>query len=491
MNNRHFFALLAFTLLFQACNQTGSHSYAIPPKDAEQIIVGFTETERLKHASVALHVVDAASGEVLLSHNADVSLIPASLVKVLTTATVLEVFASDHTFTTTLEYTGSIDRDGTLYGDLRIAGGGDPALGSKDFPAIYGDVIKQFADEATRLGIKKIEGDIIGDGSALGEIIIPDTWFWEDIGNYYGAAATGLNIYDNSYTITFRTQHLAGTPAVITGISPEIPGLTFDNRVLAADNNRDMAYIFGTHLSDKRIICGTIPAGRAAFTIRGAIPDPAFLAAHQLYQKLEANGVVISGKPLSVYHAGKPLRKTIISEVSSPPIAELVEVINKKSQNLYAETFLLHLSLLAGDPSIKGGCEVVERFWEDAGMPVGGLFLLDGSGLSRANGMTAGQLTFMLEHMHNHSQQYPIFRKSLPTAGVSGNLVNFGKETPLEGRLHAKSGSMSRVMNYCGYLTSASGREVAFAVMVNNYDDTPSRMRQEIQELLAAIAVSF
>lgn len=491
MNNKRLTALLALTLLLQSCSQRGNHSYATSPQDAERIISRFTETQPLNHASVAINVTDLTNGEQLISHNADLTMVPASLIKVLTSATVLEVFAPEHSFTTTLEYTGSVDMEGTLHGDLRIAGGGDPALGSPDFPAHIGDVIERFADEVIRRGIKRIEGDIIGDGSALGEVIIPDTWFWEDIGNYYGAAPAGLSIYNNSYQITFQTERLAGTPAVITGISPMIPDLSFDNRVLAADNNRDMAYIYGTYLSDKRIIRGTIPAARAAFTIRGAIPDPAYLAAHQLYEKLEAKGVVISGKPLSVFREGKPVRKIILDEINSPSIADLVEVVNKKSQNLYSETLLLHLSLLKGDPSLENGCNVVKQFWEDAGMPVDGMFLLDGSGLSRANGMTARQFAFVLKFMHHHSQQYLLFRNSLPVAGVSGNMINFGKGTLLEGKLHVKSGSMSRVMNYCGYLTTASGREVAFAVMVNNFDDTPARMRIEIQGLLEAIAASF
>ncbi len=491
MQIKHIFIYLLVSLIVISCKSKDSAAITPGAVDVDSLVFRFTGSKNLQHAAVAIQVVDLNNDELMVSHNEALTMIPASLIKIMTTATVLEVFLPDHSFTTTLEYTGFIDEAGTLHGDLRISGGGDPALGSVDFRTNYGDFVEKFADVVQQSGIKKIDGRVVGDGSCFGEITIPDTWFWEDIGNYYGAAANGLNLYDNSYEITFRTESLSGTPAVITQISPSIPGLELENRVWAADNNRDLAYIYGTYLSNRRIISGTIPAGRKSFTIKGAIPDPALLAAYQLTEKLTANGIPISGEPGSMYRRGKPVKKNIIAEIKSPPVSALVDMVNKISQNLYAETFLLHLALIQGAPTIENGCAVMKKFWEDAGMTVSGMFLMDGSGLSRANGMTAGQLVFILRYMRNQSNHSALFQQSLPIAGVSGNLVSFGNGTLLEGNLHAKSGSMSRVMNYCGYLQTNAGREIAFAVLVNNYEGTPSEMRSMITELLLNLASAF
>jgi len=456
-----------------------------------QFIEKFTSAQPIANATIAFMAVDVSSGEELLSLNPKLTMVPASLLKLNTTATALEVFSPDTTFRTTLSYTGEIDDNGVLRGDLVIVGGGDPALASREFPDHYGDVMDRFAGAVKVAGINSIEGKVIGNASLFGEMIIPDTWIWEDIGNYYGAAATALNIFDNSFSITFSTTGGVGSQASIIKIDPEIPGLTFDNRVVAASDNRDNAYVYGTYLSDKRIIRGTIPANRQAFTIRGAVPDPALLAAHQLTQRLHKSGIEISGEPKSTFAKSSPTVRNTLLEIESPTLAELVSVTNMKSHNLFAETLLLHLSPSEKEASAGLAGEYIKTFWEEKGMATRGMFPVDGSGLSRVNGVTAGQMIFVLEYMSQKSTFKDEFRQSLPVAGVSGNLVNFGKGTILESNLAAKSGSMARVLNYAGYFKTQSGREAAFVVMVNNYDCPPAQMRALIADFLAEMAMNF
>jgi D-alanyl-D-alanine carboxypeptidase/D-alanyl-D-alanine-endopeptidase (penicillin-binding protein 4) len=455
-----------------------------------QFVEKFTSAKPLANASIACKVMDVNTGEVLLSHNEAVTMIPASVLKLVTTATALEVLSPEQTFSTTLAYTGEVDEYGVLHGDLIIVGGGDPALASREFPTHYGDIMERFAGAVKAAGITRIEGRVVGDASLFGEIIIPDTWIWEDIGNYYGAAATALNIFDNSYNISFATGGV-GSPARLLKTDPEIPGLSFDNRVVAASDNRDNAYVYGTYLSDKRMIRGTIPANREAFTIRGAIPDPALLAAQLLTQWLRKSGIDVSGEPSSTYtKINAPNGKTLL-EIESPTLAELVSVTNLKSHNLLAETLLMHLSPPQNEASSELTSDFIQTFWNEKGMSTGGMFFADGSGLSRVNGITAGQMIFLLEYMYQKSKFAEEFRQSFPVAGVSGNLLNFGKETILENNLAAKSGSMARVLNYAGYFRTQSGREAAFVVMVNNYDCPPSQMRTLIADFLVEMAVYF
>lgn len=487
---RHFGFHLLLLILFIGCIPNNQEATAQFHIDENGLIDEFIGAESLVNATVAVKAVDVNSGQVLLSHNASLTMVPASIQKLLTTAAVLGKLPSDHTFTTKVEYSGWIDEAGTLNGDLRIEGGGDPAFASSNFNRHYGDVFERIGTAVMAAGIRKIEGNVIGDASIFGEIVLSDTWIWEDIGNYFGASATGLNIFDNSYEITFSTGD-TGSLTTIVGIVPEIPGLEFENQVLAADDNRDNAYIYGSYLSGKRIIRGTIPANRNAFTIKGAIPDPALVAAHLLKSTLEALGIEITDEPQTNFTPSTPSKRTLIIEIESPPLAELVKVTNFKSQNLYAETLLLHLSQSIGSPSIENGCQVVKAFWEQKGMSVEGMFLEDGSGLSRANGLTADQIMFVLKYMAQQSGFDDVFLKSLPLAGVSGNLTSFGKGTLLENNLAAKSGTMTRVFNYAGYLTSTSGREVAFVVMVNNYSCTPAEMKALLSRLLLRMTTDF
>jgi D-alanyl-D-alanine carboxypeptidase/D-alanyl-D-alanine-endopeptidase (penicillin-binding protein 4) len=159
-----------------------------------------------------------------------------------------------------------------------------------------------------------------------------------------------------------------------------------------------------------------------------------------------------------------------------------------KSINLYAETLLLHLAKAKeGNCTVESGCKALSTFWKNKGMDISGLHLEDGSGLSRANVITTEQLVFVLQYMKTKSEYSESFLRSLPVAGTSGSLKSFGLGTNLVGNLRAKSGYMSRVMSYAGYLTTESGQQLAFAVMINNYNCTNSEMRKMLEGFLASI----
>jgi len=447
----------------------------------------FINQPSLKNASIGFYAVDLNSGETVLEHNSSISLVPASTLKILTSAAALETFGPDHRFKTTLAYTGNISEGRTLNGNIILQGGGDPTFLSPRFEKHYKNAIKNMVQEIQNSGIRWINGNVVGDGSYFGLPQIPDTWIWEDMGNYYGSPAFALNVFDNTYSLTFKTGS-AGSLSSITNTNPELPQLKFENRVTAADNKQDNAYIYGSYLSNKRVIKGTIPENRKSFSIKGSIPDPAKIAAHQIFAALKTKGIGISGEARSNYDESKQAKFQPLLEINSPPLSEIIEQLNMKSINLYAETMLLHLGKKANKKcSVEAGCESLKTFWENTGMDISGLYLEDGSGLSRANAITPEQLVFVLQHMHQ-SKNDKSFKQSLPIAGKSGTLKSFGKNTILEGKLKAKSGYMSRAMSYTGYLTTESGEELAFAVMVNNYNCSNSEMRKILEELLVSLA---
>jgi D-alanyl-D-alanine carboxypeptidase/D-alanyl-D-alanine-endopeptidase (penicillin-binding protein 4) len=439
----------------------------------------------LKHASVGVCVMESGSGAIILETTPQLSLVPASVLKIITSATALEILGPHYRFETRIDYSGEIDAEtGTLNGNLIIVGGGDPALGSMYFKDHYlkNHFLDQWVKAIREKGIKKINGTVIADASLYEQQMIPDTWVWEDLGNYYGAGACALSVYDNMYEITLQSGP-AGSECKLTGIFPEVPGLEIENKVRASTVNRDLAYVFGSPFDNKRVIKGTIPENRKDFVIKASIPDPPFLLANQLNQKLAANNIPTGETVRASYQSCKTGK--IICCTVSPPLKDIIRFLNHDSVNLFAEHLCKHLAYVeTGKGTTAGGLEVIRKFWAQKGTDTGGMYLADGSGLSRFNAVTARQVTEILYFMKN-SAHADIFRQSLPTVGSSnGTLYVFDKEKFPNGALRAKSGSMTRVRGYAGFLKTKSGKELIFTIMLNNFSCSQPEAIQKVEEFL-------
>ncbi|MBN1819957.1 MAG: D-alanyl-D-alanine carboxypeptidase, partial [Prolixibacteraceae bacterium] len=262
----------------------------------------------MKGAGLGICIENLENDSVVFEINSNLSMIPASVLKIVTTSAALEILGADYTFKTQLLYTGKIDdKTGFLNGNLIIKGGGDPALGSEYFKDHYlkPHFLNTWLNEIILSGIRGINGNIIINESAYEEQSVPDTWIWEDMGNYYGAGANALTVYDNMFRIYFRSLPEAGKPAEIIYIDPWANWLTFENFVVSSDQNSDNAYIFGDPWGGKRKIRGTIPIARDTFQIKASLPEPGLSLGYQLKEKLESKniplkGVVKKGVPVNV-----------------------------------------------------------------------------------------------------------------------------------------------------------------------------------------------
>jgi D-alanyl-D-alanine carboxypeptidase/D-alanyl-D-alanine-endopeptidase (penicillin-binding protein 4) len=261
---------------------------------------------------------------------------------------------------------------------------------------------------------------------------------------------------------------------------PQIPNLELQNEVRSSDINNDQSYVFGSPEDSRRVIRGTIPKDRSDFTVNASVPDPPMLIASELGRKLAAKGIRFSGK----VKLQKAQSGTILVETLSPPLREIIKVTNFESVNLFAEHFLKHLAWQKnGLGTTEGGCQFVQDFWKEKGLNMNGFFVNDGSGLSRFDAITASQMCRILNYMKTRSNYSGDFFQSLPTSG-KGTLTNFDiAEFPTDS-FRAKSGSMTRVRCYAGYLKTKSGRELSFTVMLNNFSCTMSEATRKIQELL-------
>lgn len=417
---------------------------------------------------------------------------PASVLKTVATATALEILGEDYRYPTTLEYDGILE-NGTLEGNLYIKGSGDPSLGSSHFAPGQNKFLSTWIAALQKAGIKHITGSVISDESIFDTEGVSIKWLREDMGNYYAPGSYGISIFDNMYKLSLQTG-AAGTRPVLKGTEPDIPFIRFKNYLKAAPVSSDSAYIIGAPLDDVRYLYGVLPANREAYVLKGDIPDPALYLARYLTDQLQQKGIRVDGSP-SCYRIEveenrwkKGERKEIVTTYS-PTLREIASVCNHVSHNLYADALVKTVGLQYKPrrnemiSSFGRGVQVVKEYWEKKGLDVFPLRMNDGSGLAPADKVSAGFMGELLVYMATESAVSDAFIASLPQAGIEGSVRNFLKGSKLQGKAHLKSGGITGVRSYAGYITK-DGKTYAVAVFSNNYSCPMSRMTRALEKLL-------
>lgn len=486
MRIKRIFILLLLTLLFSDFN-----ALAQSKNDA---IIRLAGDSALKNGAMSFTIFEKSSGEMVATHNPNMSLIPASSLKILTCAYGLKTLGKDFKFKTNLEISGPVDDKGVLQGDLIIKGYGDPTLGSEltNNAEDLDKVMAAFVNSVKEAGIKSINGRIYGDGSFLSEEGIPDTWLWNDIGNYYGAGVYGLNIFDNLFKIRFNKTKQGGKPS-IAGTYPNIPGLQFASKVLCAGpSSGDNAYIYGGPLQYNRQIKGTIPSGSGVFEIKGSLPDPPLTAAMILASNLEKAGINAKSYAGSLKDPMPSGTRKVIETYLSRSLNYIVNQTILKSINLNAEGILRYCK--AVDKTASTTNEAITSF-------VGflqkntdnqtGFFLCDGSGLSTYNSVPSYGFAKVLLQLFKDPAISQIITEALPVAGSTGTLKNYLKSSKAAGHIRAKTGSMDRVRSFSGVMTGASGKEYVFSLIVNNYSCNSAQIKSKVETFFNDLYLSY
>lgn len=446
----------------------------------------------MRGASFSLVVKDVQEGRTIYSYDTDRLQSPASVLKTVATATALEILGEDYRYPTTLEYDGILE-NGTLEGNLYIKGSGDPSLGSSHFAPGQNKFLSTWIAALQKAGIKHITGSVISDESIFDTEGVSIKWLREDMGNYYAPGSYGISIFDNMYKLSLQTG-AAGTRPVLKGTEPDIPFIRFKNYLKAAPVSSDSAYIIGAPLDDVRYLYGVLPANREAYVLKGDIPDPALYLARYLTDQLQQKGIRVDGSP-SCYRIEveenrwkKGERKEIVTTYS-PTLREIASICNHVSHNLYADALVKTVGLQYKPrrnemiSSFGRGVQVVKEYWEKKGLDVFPLRMNDGSGLAPADKVSAGFMGELLVYMATESAVSDAFIASLPQAGIEGSVRNFLKGSKLQGKAHLKSGGITGVRSYAGYITK-DGKTYAVAVFSNNYSCPMSRMTRALEKLL-------
>lgn len=459
----------------------------------EAILESYKKDKDLQHATYSFCIIDALSGKTLKEFNSEVALVPASTLKILTTATALGVLGKDFTYKTnfySFQKKDSITLQNNTH--LLIKGSGDPTFNSSYFNSNDTDFTTQLVKNLKDKGLKKITGSIIADASCFNNDI-PSTWIWGDIGNYFGAGANGLSYRDNKFSLYYSSGAI-NSKTTIEKIYPDYfsKKITVQNYVIS-NGTDDNAYVYSDPNGYIKKITGTIPPNKKNYEVEAAMPEPALFFIHQLHDELKNNSLTNNSISLFVNETPNTYifnKEQLVYTHTSPKLDKIVYYTNVKSNNHYAESLLktIGAAKTGKQGTSENGITVIENYWKDRGLDMSGLHMVDGSGLSRANTITTKLQATILSKIYRDSLLYPTFNNSLPIAGKNGSMTNIGKGTFIENNMRAKTGYINRARGYCGYVKTKSGKELAFSVLFNNYDCSPKEMKLKIEKLLVAMA---
>jgi D-alanyl-D-alanine carboxypeptidase/D-alanyl-D-alanine-endopeptidase (penicillin-binding protein 4) len=441
-------------------------------------------------------------GKILYERNADHLFLPASNMKLFTTAAAIEKLGPEFVFRTTVEAEGEPDANGRV-GNLFLVGRGDPNIGGRVLPYSpktpetqpADQVLGELAGQVVAKGVREVAGDIVADNRYyLDEPYGPD-WSAQDLKWGYGAPVTALAFNDNALSLRILPARVAGETAVAQ-LEPLPDYYSFQNRLVttAAGTNRE---IFVERLPETRklVVWGEVPIDSPQEEEAVAIANPPLLMGELFRQALEGRGVSVRGRVRELELArvdaatmadpfGFGSSRWVLAEHKSLPLAEDIKVINKVSQNLHAEMLLRTMAReLNQYGSAEVGLAILKGFADDLGVDPGETYFADGSGLSRQALVTPRAVVKLLVFM-TRSPHFAVFYDSLPIAGRDGTLGDRFENTRLRGRVRAKTGTIEHVTALSGYMELPSGRHLAFSIM-GNADPMKSQERVHTTDAIA------
>ena len=446
-----------------------------------------------------LLVADATTGEVLYEKNADKYFVPASNMKLLTTALALDTLGADYRFRTTIETNGTLS-DGKVIGNLILVGRGDPNLSNRKFPfdkkeefeGLPEKTLAELADLVVARGVKEVTGNVVGDDSYFPRERYPDGWEIDDMVWEYGAAISAIVVDDNTVTLTLTPGEKAGD-LVQAVVEPMTEEFQVKNEVatIAAKEKGDLR-LTREPGSNTVVVSGTLAAKSSPRKLVLAIQEPALHAAGLLTRLLRDRGIQVDGKVMA-QHDPSPAEevRTVLATHDSIRLGDAVKLVNKISQNLHAEVLLRTAARQSGMWSEPEELlDFPKAFYAKVGIREEDVVQSDGSGLSRHDLVTPRAFVALLAYAEKQSW-FGDYYASLPVAGVDGTLNERMKESAIAGRIHAKTGSVSHVRTLTGFAETPGGRRLTFSFMSNNASVKNHEVHDALDGLCLAMIEEF
>ncbi|HEV2132403.1 MAG TPA: D-alanyl-D-alanine carboxypeptidase/D-alanyl-D-alanine-endopeptidase [Longimicrobiaceae bacterium] len=449
------------------------------------------EDTAFAHAHWGVVIRSLETGETLYRRNESKVFIPASNQKLLTGAAALEVLGPDFRYRTELVANGPV-QNGVLRGDLLVRASGDPTISWRFHEGEARAVFRAWADSLRAHGVRRIAGAVVGVDEVFDDPVYGWGWPWDDLGGQFAAPVAGLQFNEASVVVEVFPASRAGAPGIVA-LTPPSGHVRLENRTTTVEAGRpaqiEMGYV---ELDDLLVVSGEIPRDTSGITQRVGVRDPARYFITALRETLREAGIAVEGRAMlreDLEEDAPALRGGARLFVHhSPPVREILPIMMKPSQNQIAEALLKTLGAEArGQGRAAAGAQVVDSLFGAWGLDTGGLSMRDGSGMSRYNFVTPELLIGLLERM-TQSPHWELWYASQPVAGIDGTLRNRLRGTPAEGNVHAKTGTLSNIRAVSGYVTTADGERLAFAMLVNHHLRTAAAADRLIDAALVRIA---
>lgn len=455
---------------FEAKNQTFT-----------KIVKQFSALPQLKGASWGFAIKDPVTGKVLVRYNEKLNLIPASNMKVITSLNGMKNLGSDFQFQTTLWASGKIE-NGVLLGNLLIEGSGDPTIYSPDKEKFGFNFFEKLIPLLEKAGIRKIDGKLLEKKFFRPYAGLKNDWAWADVGNYYGAGIYALNINENQYHL-YLSAPQAGKDARLRK-KDSLAGVDVnevDVRIDAA-GTPDLAYIYWVPGQPKVDIKGALPQALDPQKVKGALMNPGEIFFRVLENELKKGGIKVGNE----IYPNENFEK--LGVVTNATMKKIVNEVNLNSNNLMTEAIGFALSTQNTKQDENGWTQLADFAAVFSCPP--GYYFADACGLSLSNRISPEGICNALAWARKQPF-YPEFLESLPTSGISGTMKKFCNSEKARGKIHAKSGTLSRVLCYSGYV-DGKDKPFCFSIMINSYSGNFFAMKNELEKLMESmVTVQF
>lgn len=479
------------TIIFSSCASAPTYFDSHPKTTFEQLLQPYLADPALEVANVGIFIQDPATRQIIYQQNQHRLFMPASNEKLVTTAAALTTLGPDYRFVTKLYTDGQIE-NGVLHGNLYIKGAGDPTLSGRFHDGDMTRDLQNWADSLAADGITKIDGDIIADANIFDNHRIGNGWAYDDLSYWYAAEISGLSFNDNCVDVFITPGDSAGAPAHLE-YEPKTNYITMQNDLVTVPEDSLTHYDY--HRADgtnQMRFFGRISQRSGLIKDYITVHNPALYTSTVFSEVLKKQGISTSGDIREIsYKDTIPDYKQMTQLIAypSPPLSEIVQVINKKSQNFYAEQVFKLLGFkLTGEGSFRGGRKAVNGFLSGIGIETENMHVMDGSGLSRRNLISPFQIGTVLRYMYS-GKNSDYYLESLPIGGGDGTLSSRFKGSVAAGRVRAKTGYVGFVRSLSGFVQTKDDHHLIFSILVNHYVTNTSvinEFQDNVVTLLAA-----
>lgn len=464
----------------------------------------------LRRGSYGVKIVSLQTGKTVYEENGDRYLMPASNMKSFTVAAALERLSPDFRFVTSVYASAMPDAGGAVKGDLRIFGRGDISISSAFYNDDYYKGLDALADRIAQSGLKRVEGNLVGDETYFSGSPIPPGWEWDDLQWISGAEISALPINNNVLDL-FVNPSSPNAPCAVQ-LLPVNSVMRVVNRCLTSNSGAARSLMIKKDLDQNVVeISGSMPANDKGFANYLTVSHPSELFIQLLRQRLEQKGIVINGqtkifgeKEKQIAGNSSNIPQIEIAKLESFPFSLIAAKTMKPSQNMYTETILRTLGEQAKTLALPGvpadnpfnnpkissadkGLYAVQNFIRQVGIPSDSLVQYDGCGLSRHDLVTVNALVQLYAYMSKQSRYAQVWRDSLPVGGVDGTIKSRFSTPPALGNVHAKTGTIDQVSALSGYVTTAAGEPLVFSIIVNGVPGSAPRI-STIDEIVTSLA---